>query len=146
MARKFGATHTVLASRDDKLLKEAAKEVWAINDGRGADYAFECAAVPELSGAPLVMVRNAGMAVEVSGFEQEVTIDMDLFKWDKIYINPLYGGCQPNRDFPRIFALYKRGDLMLDELVTRTYPLEALGQAFADMHAGVNAKGVLTFE
>ena len=41
---------------------------------------------------------------------------------------------------------YRRGDLMLDELVTRTYPLEALGQAFADMHAGVNAKGVLTFE
>ncbi len=146
MARQFGATHTVLASRDDKMLKEASKEVKALTDGRGADYAFECTAVPELSGAPLIMVRNAGMAVEVSGFEQEVTIDMDLFKWDKIYINPLYGGCQPNRDFPRIFALYQRGDLLLDELVTRTYPLEALEQAFADMHAGINAKGVLTFE
>jgi len=146
MARSFGATHTILASRDDKLLQEAAKEVRALTDNRGADYAFECAAVPELSGAPLVMVRNAGMAVEVSGFEQEVTIHMDLFKWNKVYINPLYGGCQPERDFPRIFALYRRGDLMLDELVTRTYPLEDLEQAFADMHTGRNAKGVLTFD
>lgn len=146
MARQFGATDTILASRDDKLLQEAAREVRALTDGRGADYAFECAAVPELSGAPLVMIRNAGMAVEVSGFEQEVIIDMNLFKWDKIYINPLYGGCQPERDFPRIFALYQRGDLLLDELITRSYPLEALEQAFADMHAGKNAKGVLTFD
>jgi S-(hydroxymethyl)glutathione dehydrogenase/alcohol dehydrogenase len=146
MARQFGATHTILASRDDELLREAAKEVRALTDGLGADFAFECAAVPELSGSPLVMVRNAGMAVEVSGFEQDVTFDMNLFKWDKVYINPLYGGCQPNRDFPRIFALYQRGDLMLDELVTRTYPLEDLKEAFADMHAGKNAKGVLTFD
>jgi Zn-dependent alcohol dehydrogenase len=146
MARSFGATHTILASRDDELLKEAAEEVRALTDGLGADYAFECAAVPALSGAPLVMVRNAGMAVEVSGFEQEVSIDMNLFKWDKVYINPLYGGCQPERDFPRIFALYRRGDLLLDELVTRIYPLQELEQAFADMHAGINAKGVLVFD
>lgn len=145
MAVKFGATDTILASREDKLLKEAAKEVRALTDDRGADYAFECAAVPELSGSPLLMVRNAGTAVEVSGFEQDVTIDMNLFKWDKVYINPLYGGCQPHRDFPRIFALYRRGDLLLDDLITRTYPLEALADAFADMHAGKNAKGVLTF-
>lgn len=146
MARTFGATDLVLASRDDQLLKEAAKEVRGLTDGRGADYAFECTAVPELSGSPLVMVRNAGLAVEVSGFEQEVTFHMDLFKWDKVYINPLYGGCQPQRDFPRIFALYRRGDLMLDNLVTRTYPLEDLETAFADMHAGRNAKGVLIFD
>lgn len=146
MAKQFGATHTILASRDDHMLKQAAEEVRALTDGRGADYAFECAAVPELSGSPLLMVRNAGIAVEVSGFEQDVTIDMNLFKWDKVYINPLYGGCQPDRDFPRIFALYRRGDLLLDDLITRSYPLDDLEQAFADMHAGKNAKGVLVFD
>jgi S-(hydroxymethyl)glutathione dehydrogenase / alcohol dehydrogenase len=146
MARTFGATHIILASREDKMLTEASKEVRSLTDGRGADYAFECTAVPELSGSPLLMVRNAGIAVEVSGFEQDVTIDMNLFKWDKVYINPLYGGCQPERDFPRIFALYRRGDLLLDDLITRTYPLEQLELAFADMHAGKNAKGVLTFD
>jgi Zn-dependent alcohol dehydrogenase len=53
MAKTFGATHTILAARDDEMLKEAAQEVKALTDGRGADYAFECTAVPELSGAPL---------------------------------------------------------------------------------------------
>jgi S-(hydroxymethyl)glutathione dehydrogenase / alcohol dehydrogenase len=32
---------------------------------------------------------------------------------------------------------------MLDEMVSRTYPLERLGDAYDDMHAGRNAKGVL---
>jgi len=40
---------------------------------------------------------------------------------------------------------YRRGELKLDELVTRTYPLDQLGTAFEDMLAGRNAKGVITF-
>jgi S-(hydroxymethyl)glutathione dehydrogenase/alcohol dehydrogenase len=32
---------------------------------------------------------------------------------------------------------------MLDEMVTRTYPIDAVAQAFDDMLSGRNAKGVL---
>jgi Zn-dependent alcohol dehydrogenase len=35
---------------------------------------------------------------------------------------------------------------MLDELVTRTYRLEQLADAFEDLLAGRLAKGVITFE
>lgn len=143
LARRFGATECVQASRDDTGLLKAAAEVRERCGGRGADYAFECTAVPELGAAPLAMVRNAGTAVQVSGIEQEITIDMNLFEWDKLYLNPLYGKCRPDIDFPRLLAFYAAGTLLLDEMVTRTYPLEDLEQAFADMHAGRNAKGVL---
>jgi S-(hydroxymethyl)glutathione dehydrogenase/alcohol dehydrogenase len=145
MAKKYGATHTVLAHRNDTGLLEAAKIIKSMTQGRGADYAFECTAIPELGAAPLAMVRNAGMAVQVSGIEQEILIDMNLFEWDKIYINPLYGKCRPQIDFPILQEFYAKGDLILDEMVTQTYPLSALEQAFADMHAGKNAKGVITF-
>jgi S-(hydroxymethyl)glutathione dehydrogenase/alcohol dehydrogenase len=50
---------------------------------------------------------------------------------------------RPARDFPRIFTLYQRGLLLLDELVTRTYPLDDVATAFDDLLAGRNAKGVL---
>lgn len=113
--------------------------------GRGADYAFECTAIPELGAAPLSMVRNAGTAVQVSGVEKEIAVDMSLFEWDKIYINPLYGKTRPQIDFPILMELYRTGELMLDELVTRTYPLDGLRDAFSDMHAGKNAKGVIVF-
>jgi len=146
IALQFGATETLLAERADKGLREASREVKRRTNGRGADYAFECTAVPELGSAPLAMIRSGGTAVGVSGIEQIVPVDMQLFEWDKIYINPLYGSCRPQRDFPRLLDLYRRGKLPLDAMVTRTYSLDALGQAFHDMHAGLNAKGVLLFD
>ena len=146
MAIDFGATHTVQADRDDKGLLKAAQQIKAMTDGRGADYAFECTAVPELGAAPLAMVRNGGTAVQVSGIEQEITIDMNLFEWNKTYINPLYGECNPQIDFPILLNLYRKGLLKLDEMVTCTYRLEELGQAFDDMHKGINAKGVLVMD
>lgn len=146
MATQFGATHQVLASRDDTGLLQAAEKVKEICGGRGADYAFECTGIPSLGAAPLAMVRNAGMAVQVSGIEEKIEIDMNLFEWDKIYINPLYGKSKPEQDFPKLLELYQRGLLKLDELVTRTYSLADLQLAFDDMLAGRNAKGVIIFE
>jgi S-(hydroxymethyl)glutathione dehydrogenase/alcohol dehydrogenase len=143
-ATRFGATHTVLASRDDTGLIEASKQVKALV-GRGADYAFECTAVPSLGAAPLAMVCNGGVAIAVSGIEEVVPIDMQLFEFDKLYMTPLYGQCRPQIDFPMLLELYDRGRLKLDEMVTRTYPLsvDGLQQAFQHMRDGRNAKGVL---
>lgn len=145
MAVAFGATDTIMASKTDKGLLNTALEVKKMTNGRGADYAFECTAIPDLGAAPLAMVRNAGTAVQVSGIEQEITFDMNLFEWDKIYINPLYGKCRPKIDFPAIVALYDKGSLQLEEMVTNTYQINDLQQAFDDMLAGKNAKGVIVF-
>lgn len=41
---------------------------------------LDCTARPELGAALLAMVRNGGMAIQVSGIEQEITIDMRLFE------------------------------------------------------------------
>ncbi|WP_109436754.1 Zn-dependent alcohol dehydrogenase [Aquimarina sp. AU119] len=146
MAKQFGATHTIQVDKGDKNLQNATQLVKEITGNGGADYAFECTAIPALGAAPLGMVRNAGTAVQVSGIEEEVTIDMSLFEWDKIYINPLYGKCRPQIDFPILLNLYKKGDLLLDEMVTTTYKFENLSQAFDDMLAGKNAKGVIVFD
>ncbi len=146
LALALGATHAVPASADDRGLLQAAEEIIRLNDGRGVDFAFECTGVPELGAAPLAMVRNGGTAVQVSGIEQEITIDMTLFEWNKAYLNPLYGNCRPEIDFPILLSLFQKGDLKLEELISQVYPLDHLGDAFADMHAGKNAKGVLLME
>lgn len=145
MAKEYGATHTLLADKNDKGLLNMAQQVKELTENRGADYAFECTAIPDLVAAPLAMVRNGGTAVQVSGCESNVTIDMNLFEWDKVYINPLYGKCRPEIDMPILQQLYAKGDLMLDKMITRTYQLEELSKAFDDMHQGRNAKGVIVF-
>ncbi|MEP7107619.1 MAG: alcohol dehydrogenase catalytic domain-containing protein [Ferruginibacter sp.] len=145
MAKEYGATHGLITDDQDLCLLKAARQVKELTSGRGADYAFECTAKPSLVAAPLAMVRNAGMAVQVSGCETEVTIDMNLFEWDKVYINPLYGKCRPEIDMRILQELYHKGDLILDKMVTRTYRLEELALAFDDMNHGRNAKGVIIF-
>lgn len=145
MAKFFGATDLVIADKEDTGLLNAATRVKEMLGGRGADYAFECTAIAELGAAPLAMVRNAGTAVQVSGIEQSITIDMTLFEWDKVYINPLYGKCRPQIDFPKIIAQYEKGALLLEEMITRTYELSDLDKAFDDMLSGRNAKGVIVF-
>jgi S-(hydroxymethyl)glutathione dehydrogenase/alcohol dehydrogenase len=146
LAMRFGATEILLADRGDADLCDAIREVKHRTHGRGADYAFECTAVAELGSVPLAMARSGGTAVGVSGIEQVVPVNMELFEWDKIYINPLYGSCRPQRDFPKLLDLYREGKLPLDQMVTRTYSLDALAQAFHEMRAGINAKGVLLFD
>jgi S-(hydroxymethyl)glutathione dehydrogenase/alcohol dehydrogenase len=144
MAKQYGATHTILAAKEDEGLLEASKQVKLLTE-RGADYAFECTAIPALGAAPLAMIRNAGTAVQVSGIEQEIKIDMRLFEWDKVYINPLYGKARPQIDFKILQELYANGQLLLDSMVTQTYPLDQLAKAFSDMRKGLNAKGVIVF-
>jgi S-(hydroxymethyl)glutathione dehydrogenase/alcohol dehydrogenase len=143
MARRFGATHAVIADRSDEGLLRAAAQVRSMAGGRGVDAAFECTSVPALCAAPLSFVRNGGRAIQLSGTEQPVTVNMELFEWDKIYLNPLYGQCRPEVDLPRLFRFYQEGSLKLDEMITRTYPIDQVAQAFDDMLAGRNAKGVL---
>ncbi|WP_111977324.1 Zn-dependent alcohol dehydrogenase [Algibacillus agarilyticus] len=145
-AKFFGATHGIIAAKDDLDFVQVREQVRALTDGRGADYAFECTAIPALGSAPLTLIRSAGTAVQVSGIEQRIDFDCELFEWDKIYINPLYGMCNPERDFPRILDLYTNGSLKLDELVTKTYAIEDIAQGFDDLLNGRIAKGVVVFD
>lgn len=142
-AKEYGATHCIIAKREDIDFIDVRKEVFALTDNRGADFAFECTAIPALGSAPLALIRSAGTAVQVSGIEQRIDFDCELFEWDKKYINPLYGMCNPERDFKKIIDLYNNKQMKLEELVTKTYTLETVAEGFDDMLNGRVAKGVV---
>ncbi|WP_166424262.1 Zn-dependent alcohol dehydrogenase [Paraglaciecola sp. 20A4] len=144
-AKVFGATHGLISIPHDLDFAQMRALVNKITDERGADYAFECTAIPALGSAPLALIRNAGTAVQVSGIEQRIDFNCALFEWDKIYLNPLYGKCNPQADFPTLLDLYTSGQLMLDELVSKTYTLENVAEGFDDMLNGRIAKGVVVF-
>jgi len=143
-ARAFGATDEVAIVDAD--LRSAAKQVRELTGGRGADYAFECTGVPELATIPLVLVRHGGTAVQVSGNEVTVPVDLTLFEWDKTYLNPLYGQCRPREDIPRILDLYATGRFEIDALVSRIYSLDEIATAFSDLASGKIVKGIIDFD
>jgi S-(hydroxymethyl)glutathione dehydrogenase / alcohol dehydrogenase len=57
----------------------------------------------------------------------------------------IFGSGNPRFDIPNLLAMYRAGQLKLDELVTRTYPLDEINEGYQDMRDGKNIRGVLTF-
>ena len=51
----------------------------------------------------------------------------------------------PHIDFPAVIDRYDNDELLLEELVTKTYCLSQLDKAFDDMLKGKNAKGIIKF-
>jgi S-(hydroxymethyl)glutathione dehydrogenase/alcohol dehydrogenase len=70
----------------------------------------------------------------------------DLAMMQKEIKGVIFGAANPRFDIPNLLALYKSGQLKLDELVTKTYRLDQINQGYQDMLDGVNLRGVVTFE
>jgi len=141
MARKFGATDTIVFNEDP------VKEVKKITAG-GPDYAFECVGSGELAATAYRAIRRGGLAVVVGvakPSDSTAIRTMTLPFEEKTITGSYFGSCVPRVDFPRMLALYMAGRLKLDELITRRYPIAEAPQAFADLQAGKNARGVIVF-
>ncbi|MER7759623.1 Zn-dependent alcohol dehydrogenase [Streptomyces sp. NPDC097619] len=141
-ARLFGATHFVDASSVEDT-SAAVREVLPT----GADHAFECVGNVKLIRQAVDLLDRHGQAVllGVPGFREEAAFQVSSMYLDKSILGCRYGSSRPQRDIARYAELYRSGRLLLDELVTRTYPVEKFAEAAEDAHAGRVARGVLTF-
>jgi NDMA-dependent alcohol dehydrogenase len=141
MARQFGATD-VLSGKEDstKALKKMT--------GGGPDYAFECVGSGELAAAAYRAIRRGGLAVVVGVAKPTDSTSirtMTLPFEEKTLTGSYFGSCVPRVDFPRMLALYLKGALKLEELITKRYAVAEAPQAFADLESGRNARGVIVF-
>jgi len=57
----------------------------------------------------------------------------------------LFGNANPRADIPKLLRLYQQGELMLDELVTRTYRLDQVNEGYQDMREHRNVCGMIRF-
>ena len=142
-AKTFGATDVVVARPGEDLTKALKKMT-----GGGPDYAFECVGNGELAAAAYRAVRKGGLAVVVGVAkpgDSTALRTMTLPFEEKTITGSYFGSARPREDFPRMLSLYLAGRLKLDELITRRYSIEEAPQAFADLEAGRNARGVIVF-
>ncbi len=143
-AKEFGATHTVNARNEDPVAK-ATELTW----GLGVDYAFEAIATPETIGqAALATGKNS--TIVIVGLTPSTVKSMPisplmLVLYQKTVMGTLYGDSQPLNDIPNLLKMYKAGKIKLDELVSRTYTLDQINEAYADLTAGRILRGVVEF-
>ena len=143
LAKDFGATDLVNASEVNPV-----DQIQDLTSGKGVDYAFEVVGNPNTIEQAYNMIRPAGTVVVVGISHHEATINIDaqqLVRQEKRIIGSFYGSSGPRIDMPKILELYNQGKIKLDELITKNYRLNQVNQAFEDMEAGENARGVILF-
>ncbi|MET9129998.1 Zn-dependent alcohol dehydrogenase [Streptomyces antibioticus] len=135
-ARRFGATHFFTSV-------DSVREVLPT----GADHVFECVGRVELVRAAIDLLDRHGQAVLLGmpAATAEVSFVVSSLFLDKSILGCRYGASRPQHDIALYATLYTEGRLLLDELVTRTYPVEDFEKAAEDAEAGRVARGVLTF-
>ena len=57
----------------------------------------------------------------------------------------MYGNTNFKVDMPDLLELYLSKRLDLDAMITRTYSIDEVPQAFEDLKSGINARGVIIF-
>ena len=142
-ARQFGATDTVNPKNEDNPVK-AIRQL----TGGGADYSFECVGYGEVVGQAYGVLRKGGtvVVVGVAPVKDMTSVrTLSLYAEGKTITGSRFGNARPKEDFPRLLSLYKSKRLKLDELITKRYKIEEAQQAFADLAAGKNARGVIVF-
>ncbi|MFD8133349.1 Zn-dependent alcohol dehydrogenase [Streptomyces mirabilis] len=136
VARRFGATHFLTST-------EAVKDILPT----GADHAFECVGRVELIRQAIDLLDRHGQAVllGVPPATAEASFLVSSMYLDKSILGCRYGSSRPQRDIALYADLYREGRLLLDELVTQTYPVEDFDKAAQDAEEGRVARAVLTF-
>jgi Zn-dependent alcohol dehydrogenase len=131
LARQFGAT---------EFISDPEAAVGPV------DWAFECVGHPAVVRRAVDCLDWGGtcVVIGVPPPNAEVSIPINHLAYvDRGIIGCRYGSARPHHDVPMMVDLYKRGELLLDELVSRTYPLEDIELAIADLKSGALARGVL---
>jgi Zn-dependent alcohol dehydrogenase len=146
VAADFGATHAFAS------ILEAADFARSVTNGQGADSTIITIGVTtgDHVGEALASIRKAGTVVvtglgDITAAGAPIALG-DLTLMQKRLQGSLFGQANPRFDIPNLLRLYRAGDLKLDELVTREYSLDQVAQAYEDMHAGTNIRGVIVFD
>jgi Zn-dependent alcohol dehydrogenase len=144
-ARDFGATHGLLASDNDVLSKALA----LTTNGRGFDYVFVTVGAPKaFEETPRFLARGGAMVVvgmppadAVLGYSPLLLADRSIR-----FLGSSMGQTNVGRDIPWLTSLYQQGRLKLDELVSATYRLEEINEAFEATRAGRIRRNVILFD
>ncbi len=144
LAEEIGATVTL---NPDKCDFEA--EIKRITQGRGVDVAIEAAGHPgPIDMASLAMRESRGKLV-IAGFHGEPA-SIDLSRWCykgmiTLTAHPPHS-LNPMDDLRRAIKALARGVFPMDKIVTHTFPLDKIKQAFEIAKSGREGyiKGVIT--
>ncbi len=140
VARWLGATHVVQPTG------KTADAVKELTDGRGAEYVFDTVGSPATLTDAILSARKGGTIVVtgLSRLDAQGAIRLYPFVMqEKRLIGSVYGSGNPLEDIKKLVDLNHSGHIKLDELATRSYPLEQINDALAALAGGEGGRGII---
>jgi Zn-dependent alcohol dehydrogenase len=125
--------------------------VKSVTNGKGADASIVTVGRLDRSivGEAFRAIRKEGRCAVVSFGLPQKSLDInavELVAYAKTLRGMLFGNARPTTDIPGLLDYYRSGHLRLDELITARYSVDQVAQAYADMYAGRNLRGVVIHE
>lgn len=145
-ALEFGATHTAGG------VDEARELIGDLTHGQMADRGVVTVSLGtgELLEQFLSVIGKRGVLVwtctsPVAQHDVKLSL-FELTMWEKQLRGACFGSANARTDIPRLLRHWEAGELMLDELITRTYSLEEINTGYRDMREGRNLRGQVIFD
>jgi alcohol dehydrogenase len=142
LARQLGATDTVEGGAAD-----AAEQVRAATGG-GVEYAFEMAGSVKAMELAYKITRRGGTTVTAGLPPPTATFpvpQVNLVAEERTIKGSYIGTCVPTRDLPRFIALYRRGKLPVDRLMSGRLRLDEINEGFDRLDRGEAVRQVIVF-
>jgi Zn-dependent alcohol dehydrogenase len=144
-ALSFGATDAVRWTGSADETAESVREA----TGGGVDYAIEATGRAEAARAALLSTRARGAAVLIGIPHADAVLSLPaalIPRTERRVLGSMYGSARPERDFPVLLDLYRRGRLPLDRLISARLPLEAIGEGFEALRSASGLRVVLDLD
>jgi S-(hydroxymethyl)glutathione dehydrogenase/alcohol dehydrogenase len=143
-ARELGATDFVHAAAS----VDPVAAVRQLTGGKGVDYAFESVGLATPIEQAFDSTRKGGTCViaGISRADARARINVNQLVYaEKTLKGTLYGSMRPRVDLLNLIDLHRAGKLALDPLLTRTYAIGEINEAYADLEAGRLARGLIVY-
>lgn len=134
-ARELGAYEIIPSAAE-----EARATVLEVTDGRGADVVIECTAQPRVWEESLFLVRPGGQVVLFGGCPAGTKVSLDAYRihYDQVQIlSPFHFTPKAVR---ASYELLAGGKIPTKQLISGTFPLTQLSQAFDLLQRGEGIK------
>lgn len=129
-------------------VKPGADAVEAVRDvtGGGVDFGFEMAGSAKALELAYKITRRGGTTVTASLPHPTHTVSIpvtNLVGEERTLKGSYVGSCVPERDIPRFIALYQRGLLPVDKLMSERIGLDEINEGFDRLADGASVRQML---
>jgi S-(hydroxymethyl)glutathione dehydrogenase / alcohol dehydrogenase len=144
MAKYLGAMEFINASDQNRPVQDVIVD---ITDG-GVDYSFECIGNVKTMRAALECCHKGwgeSIIIGVAGAGEEISTRPFQLVTGRVWRGTAFGGVKGRSQLPTYVDQYLAGEIKVDPMVTHTFPLERINEAFDLMHGGKSIRSVIKF-